>query len=152
MKILLDIDGVMVPAASWKMPDLREDGFPDFSKKAVVALNRILSDTNASIVLTTTHKSRYAVEAWETIFANRGIRARISKLNITEDFKSRKEEVLEWLVSSHNKETFVIIDDDKSLSDLPAEYKQNLVLTSPLIGLNEEIAGKVIGVLLKNIN
>jgi hypothetical protein len=41
---------------------------------------------------------------------------------------------------------FVIIDDDKSLNDLPRDIKRRLVLTSSMIGLNEESTIKAIQV------
>ena len=31
MLVLLDIDGVMVPANSWKKPEFMDDGFPMFN-------------------------------------------------------------------------------------------------------------------------
>jgi hypothetical protein len=145
--ILLDIDGVMVPATGWKAPELGKDGFPNFSKKAIHSLNKILFITNASLLLTTSHKSKYSLDAWKQIFADRGINAVISTLNNSGKITSRKEEVLDWLQKNQNEKNFVIIDDDKSLYDLPIEYKNSVVLTSPLVGLNEETANKAIEVL-----
>jgi hypothetical protein len=48
-----------------------------------------------------------------------------------------------------NKSTnnFIILDDDKSLNDLPTEVKNHLVLTSPMIGLTEELVEKSIKLL-----
>jgi hypothetical protein len=43
MLLYLDIDGVMVPANSWRKPEILEDGFPEFSSKAVSSLIRIIS-------------------------------------------------------------------------------------------------------------
>jgi hypothetical protein len=39
-----------------------------------------------------------------------------------------------------------------SLNDLPIEYKDSVVVTSPLIGLNEETANKAIEVLHGHID
>lgn len=150
MKILLDIDGVMVPANNWKTPELRSDGFPDFSKRAVHSLNKILSSTNASLLLTTSHKFKYSLDTWKRIFKDRGINAQISTLINSSNFKTRKDEVLDWLQKHQSEENFVIIDDDKSLNDLPKEYKHWVILTSPLIGLNEENANQAIEVLLNH--
>lgn len=147
MLILLDIDGVMVPATNWKAPELLNDGFPDFSLKAVNGLNKILSSTRASIMLTTSHKSSYSVASWKQIFTRRGINTKISKLSGTPGIQSRKEEVLKWIQTHPNNNHFVIIDDDKSLNDLPAEFKKKLILTSPLIGLNESLADQAIEIL-----
>lgn len=148
MWILLDIDGVMVPAASWKAPKLLDDGFPDFSHKAIISLEKIISGTGASIVLTTSHKSKYSVAKWRKIFAKRGINAPIVKLR-NSIHVSRREEILKWIKANKSRH-YVIIDDDKSLNDLPVKIKQNLILTSPLIGLNESLAEKAIEALHNN--
>jgi len=147
MLILLDIDGVMVPAKGWKAPELLSDGFPDFSPKSVSGLRKIISATGASIVLTTSHKSKYSLPKWKSIFAKRGIDANISKLRACKAGISRKDEVLNWIYKNKNDQPFVIIDDDTSLNALPAPIKQNLILTSPYIGLNESLAEKAIEIL-----
>jgi hypothetical protein len=148
--IFLDIDGVMVIATGWKVPELLSDGFPVFSNRAVIALNKILSRTNASLVLTTSHKSRYSVDVWKHIFATRGIHAKISRLENSVGYKNRKEEVLNWLQTHPQEKRFVIIDDDKSLNDLPPQLKSTLVLTSPYVGLNEPAADQAINILCKS--
>ena len=51
--------------------------------------------------------------------------------------KSRKDEILNWFNLNGVSEKFIIIDDDKSLNDLPSYLKDKLVLTSSLIGLTE---------------
>lgn len=139
MLIFLDIDGVMVPAKNWESPELLNDGFPAFGSKAVKVLQRLISD-DTTILLTTSHKSSYSIEKWKKIFLNRGIQ--ISKLMSLEDnvnHLSRKDEILNWFNSNLNSinEDFIIIDDDKSLNDLPNNLKDRLILTSPMIGLVE---------------
>ncbi len=110
--------------------------FPTDFRISISNLNRIISETKASIVLTTSHKSKYTIQEWENIFRNRGINAPIDKIH--DNFKNlnRKEEILNWL-DIKNEERFVIIDDDKSLNDLPSVVKERLVLTSALVGLND---------------
>ena len=147
MLILLDIDGVMVPANSWKKPDFLHDGFAAFSIKSIDALRRIISETDAKIVLTTSHKSRYGLPQWLNIFKSRGIE--ISKIDrLTDNYSNlnRKQEILDWLVNN-SEEHYVILDDDKSLNALPANIKEHLVLTSPLVGLTSELAEHAISIL-----
>jgi len=144
MKILLDIDGVMVPAAGWKAIPIMGDGFLQFSVKAVSNLNRILNETRATIVLTTSHKSRFSISEWKNIFKVRGIDASIQKLDDNINEMDRKAEILNWVENSWNHENFVIIDDDKNLNGLPKEIKERLVLTKSLIGLNEDDANAAI--------
>jgi hypothetical protein len=50
MHILLDIDGVMVPAKCLKQPELLLDRFPSLSTKIVKALSELIGP-NDSIVL-----------------------------------------------------------------------------------------------------
>lgn len=139
MLVFLDIDGVMAPAKSWQRPDMLEDGFVQFSKKATRVLQDLLDQfTDSTIILTTSHKSRFSLSQWRAIFERRGLRVNeIKSLNDNTDFQSRKDEILNWLDSNDVQEDFIIIDDDKSLNNLPKSYKDRLVLTSTLIGLNE---------------
>tara|TARA_B110000967_G_C18880067_1_gene560531 strand:+ start:1621 stop:2088 length:468 start_codon:yes stop_codon:yes gene_type:complete len=147
MLILLDIDGVMVPASNWKRPEFETDGFPRFSRKATDSLQKIISETGAEILLTTSHKSSYYVGQWRTMFTIRGVlNAKISKLNKNSNHLTRREEVMRWVAKSNEKE-FVIIDDDKTLNSLPPRIKSRLIQTSATVGLNEELADSAIRIL-----
>lgn len=152
MLILLDIDGVLVPANSWKRPEFMEDGFPVFNPRSVKALQRIISETNASVLLTTSHKTNYSISQWKDLLKIRGISPKkIHRLTTNSLQTTRKDEILEWYKEKHvPNEEFVIIDDDKMLNDLPEDLKRNLVLTSPSIGLTDELADEAISVLQKN--
>jgi ATP-dependent helicase/DNAse subunit B len=138
MLIFLDIDGVMVPAKSWQRPEILEDGFVAFSSKAVQVLKEVLSqNTNATIMLTTSHKSRFSHSEWKDIFQRRGLNVnQLKSLVENTELLSRKEELLNWFNTNEIHEDFIIIDDDKSLNDLPKFFKNRLILTSSLIGLN----------------
>ncbi|GAO43045.1 HAD domain-containing protein [Flavihumibacter petaseus] len=144
MLIFLDIDGVMVPAKGWKVPELMDDGFPAFSNRAVVALAQIIARKN-TIILTSSHKANFSIQEWKSIFKRRGIdieklqRLPASPLNV-----SRKEELMKWFSSHPMTGDFVIIDDDSSLNELPVEYKRALVQTSPTVGLTEEHVNAII--------
>ncbi len=139
MLIFLDIDGVMVPARSWQRSEILEDGFVAFSSKAVQVLKEVLSqNTNACIMLTTSHKSRFSHSEWIEIFQRRGLNVnQLNSLVENTELLSRKEEILNWFNTNEIQEDFIIIDDDKSLNDLPKFFKDRLVLTSSLVGLNE---------------
>ncbi len=135
----MDIDGVMAPAKSWQRPDILEDGFVVFSSKAVSVLQDVLAqNADTTIILTTSHKSRFSLSQWKIIFERRGLNVnKLESLNDNNDFQSRKVEILNWFESNDIHEDFIIIDDDKSLNDLPTFYKDRLILTSSLVGLNE---------------
>lgn len=137
MLIFLDIDGVMVPAQSWKNPELLSDGFSEFSTKSVRVLQELISE-ETTIVLTTSHKSTYTIDEWKAIFRRRGITVnKIERLEENTARLSRKDEILRWFKFNTVSEDFIILDDDKSLNDLPPTLKNHLILTSPLIGLTD---------------
>jgi hypothetical protein len=146
MLILLDIDGVMIPATSWKKPEFMEDGFPAFNIKATKALQRIIDETNASIVLTTSHKAKYSVLQWKEMFNSRGVNPKdIQRLGTNSLEVSRKDAILDWYNTNDNyEEKFVIIDDDKFLNSLPANLKVNFILTSSSVGLTDDLASEAI--------
>ncbi len=150
MLILLDIDGVMLSASSWKPVEKLDDGFSNFSPRAVSNLQRIISETGASIILTTSHKSTYSLYQWHNIFKKRGINVSIlGKLDDNTTFLSRKEEILNWQFKNKGINDYVIIDDDKSLNGLPSIIKEKVVLTSPMVGLTNDDALSAIKTLKK---
>lgn len=138
MLLLLDIDGVMVHASPWKKIDSLEDGFYDFMPRAVDGLRKIISETGASIVLTTSHKSTFSLAEWKNIFKKRGIDTNVSKLEDNLDYLSRKDEILRWKNNNADCEDYVILDDDKSLHDLPQNIKERVVFTQSYVGLKSE--------------
>lgn len=141
MKIYLDIDGVMVPANSWKRPEMLNDGFSGFNSRAVDALNSIINTTGADIVLTTSHKTTYSISEWEKIFKKRNVNFnQIRRLPENKNYLSRKEELLNHFDKHSLNRNFVIIDDDKSLSGLPSNLKDKLIQTSSGIGLTDDLA------------
>lgn len=145
MLVYLDIDGVMVPANSWRRPEILEDGFPNFSPMAIKALNRIISYSSADIVLTTSHKCKYSLNQWKAIFKRRNINFnKIRKLPENRKHLNRKDELLKWFTTSRMNINFIIIDDDKSLNSLPYFLKERLIQTSGGIGLTDYLADEAI--------
>jgi HAD domain in Swiss Army Knife RNA repair proteins len=61
MTILLDIDGVLVTTPSWRTTEILSDGFMKFNEAAVTNLRRLITETNADIILTTTHRITYSI-------------------------------------------------------------------------------------------
>lgn len=145
MLVYLDIDGVMVSADSWKRPEILEDGFMDFKPKAVCSLNRIISDTSAKIVLTTSHKHLYSLTEWKKIFEKRNIQvSEITRLPENNNQLTRKQELLNWFNVNGITEEFIIIDDDKTLNELPEFLKSRLIQTYGSIGLTDSLAEEAI--------
>ncbi|MGN7989724.1 HAD domain-containing protein [Pedobacter sp. 22226] len=151
MLLLLDIDGVMVPANSWRRPEILADGFVEFDSKAVKALNKILHHKDFEIVLTTSHKFKYSLNQWLDIFKTRNINLnKISRLPENIDLTDRKNEILNWYKSQGNIYSLIILDDDKSLNDLPQSLKERLVQTSASVGLTDYLADEVLELAEKN--
>jgi HAD domain in Swiss Army Knife RNA repair proteins len=151
MLIFLDIDGVMVPAKGWKSPDFLHDGFPAFSSKATNTLQSFISE-DVTIMLTTTHKSKFSMEEWKNIFKNRGIKIeKIKSLPENINNLNRKDEIANWFYANNISEHFVIIDDDKSCNELPSFLKDHLVQTSPYIGLTDEHVEIIKAISLKGL-
>jgi hypothetical protein len=142
MLVLLDIDGVMVPAAGWKTPEILGDGFPMFSQNAINALKELIT-ADATVVLTTSHKSIYTLDEWSRIFKLRGIEIeKLERLGNNDENLSRRDEIIKWFHLNNTKDDFIILDDDKSLNSLPAFLKNRLVLTNSLVGLTSEHASQ----------
>lgn len=138
MKFFLDIDGVMVHANPHRMVELEEDGFYKFSALAVKVLKSVFMATKDELILSTSHRFRYNIKEWHNIFKLRGLSMnRISILDLPLEIKSdRRSEITTWINQQHlEPEEIVIIDDDKSLNELPLHLKERLVLTSPYVGL-----------------
>jgi 16S rRNA C1402 (ribose-2'-O) methylase RsmI len=148
MLILLDIDGVMVPGNSWKKPEFLNDGFPAFSTRATQALQKIISETSADILLTTSHKNTYTLEEWKSMFNERGLKfTNINRLPENTNNSSRKEEIMNWFTSNKIEEDFIIIDDDKTLNALPENLKSKLLQTNASLGLTDELADEALKII-----
>lgn len=106
-------------------------------------LNQLLQKTDTEIVLTTTHRIHHDCQTWSKLFSNRRIfisAKKISKINIANTFGelgNRCQEILQW-IQKNPQERFIIIDDDKSLHNLPSKYKDKWVETSFLVGFSTE--------------
>lgn len=137
MLVFLDIDGVMVPAQGWRRPEILADGFPAFSNKAVYILQSVLSD-KTNVILTTSHRSRFTIDGWKRILKNRRISVEVlNTLPQSPESFSRKDEIMQWFSVNGISEPFLILDDDRSLNDLPEHLKVNLVQPNSHIGLTE---------------
>jgi hypothetical protein len=151
MTVLLDIDGVLVTTPVWRITEQHKDGFLKFNDRAEKNLTRLITETNATIVLTTTHRITYSIEKWKEIFNNRGIPVEtIEKINMKQtvsDMLDRGTEIKEWIDNYGADRRFVIIDDDLSINALPLETKDKWVMTKSMIGLDEDCTDRAIKIL-----
>ena len=154
MTILLDIDGVLVTTPSWKPTEQLSDGFMKFNETATENLALLFIETNASIVLTTTHRINFDETEWKEIFKTRGLNFQnISKLNnktSIDQFVDRATEIKEWVENFGQNENYVIIDDDLSINGLSNDIKARWVSTRPLIGFDKDAKNKALYILKEN--
>lgn len=145
MIFFLDIDGVLVHANPHRKLELEMYGFYKFNPLASAILKNTIYKSKDKIVLSSSHRYRFRLSEWKNIFKRRGLDfLHFSILNPKKssyDSKiSRKHELLIWIEDNWlSPEELVIIDDDKSLNDLPKEFKVRLLLTDPYKGLDTQI-------------
>jgi hypothetical protein len=148
LMILLDFDGVMITTPPWKKLEIADDGFIKFNDNAANSLTKILSETDASIILTTTHRIRFSDNQWANIFAKRGLIPRsitiLNNISTIAEMKNRAIEISEWVAANDPNINYVIIDDDKILNSLPAEIKARWIKTDSMTGLDVSCADQVI--------
>jgi hypothetical protein len=141
MKLFLDIDGVLVHANPMRKVEFDDDGFYKFNSKAVAVLNELSVD-NIEIILSSSHRHRYTLAKWKTIFKRRGVH--FNKFSIIKSDlsyrNSRRSEIENWIkLKKYKPSEVLIIDDDKSLNGLEVNFKNRLILTNPYFGLNDDL-------------
>ena len=160
--IFLDIDGVL-NTGSWhsqaKGKELQDEYGYKFDPKAVVNLKRIVDETGAEIVISSTWKS-FGFSELEEMWKDRGLPGKLAGLtpnsvsdemllNVDIDsielFHIRGEEIKEWL-TKHGKRVsnYVIIDD---MDNMLPEQQSHFVHTNPEVGITEENAAQAITIL-----
>lgn len=148
MILLLDIDGVLETSPSWKKLEFLEDNFYKFNEHAQKYLIEIIDKINPEIILTTTHRINYNLTEWNQIFELRGINVdKISKINDAKkaiDLKNRNVEIEEWFLKNSTAE-FLILDDDKSLNELPSNLKNRWIQIDSMLGITESVKKSNIG-------
>ena len=147
MILLIDIDGVLEISPSWKKPEFLEDNFYKFNEQAQKNLIEIIDKINPEIILTTTHRINYNLTEWNQIFKLRGINVdKISKINDAKkatDLKKRNIEIEEWFLKNSTAE-FLILDDDKSLNELPNNLKNRWIQIDSMFGITESIKHQIL--------
>jgi hypothetical protein len=153
--ILLDIDGVMVPANGWKTPESDEDGFYKFKVEAEKELGNLLLLTGATIVLTSTHRYRFDKQKWKRILNKR--LKHVSEFGILDDYagpiennSSRYDEIRQWGEGAGLHKQYVILDDDKALHNLPLHIKKHWVPIASGVGFTAEAAKQAVDILNDN--
>ena len=154
MVILLDLDGVLITTPSWQAVEIAPDGFFLFNARATQNLAAILTETNAALVLTTSHRINYSLAEWAAFFKTRGlVPSAISKVNDLTTLPpagARATEIATWVAKQNTNANYVVLDDDLSLHSLPPAIKSRCVITKPLLGLDTEATQKALHILRGN--
>jgi len=132
--ILLDLDGVLITTPSWKKDNIHDDGYSNFNPICVDKLNEILDETGYDLVLSSARRMWIDIDQMNVYFKNRGIKKSIIAYVPEYDVITRKEEI-ECFLNEYKPNNYLIIDDDKSLSDLKEEIKNKWIQTYFMIGL-----------------
>lgn len=139
--IFLDIDGVLINIfPPWRADEVDEDGYSKFNEALTANLQSLLGfKPDLKIVLSSSRRIGKDLGRLEAIFAFRGIKGRlIDKIpDPGETYLSRAQEISQY-IDKHRVNNFLIIDDDKSLLQLPEGYQKGVILTNYRDGFNED--------------
>ena len=160
--IFLDIDGVL--NTKWWYSQMNGNTPKDkygytFDPRSVANLKKILDETGAEIVISSSWKS-FGLSELEEMWQDRGLPGKLigttpnsvsdemllnADLDHMEIFSIRGMEIKEWL-DKHGKKVshYVIIDD---MDNFLPEQKSHFVQTDPEVGITEEDANMAIKIL-----
>ena len=156
--IFLDIDGVLSPR--WWDSDKQSDNYGRlFDAKAVANLSKIIEETEADIVISSSWKNIGLVEL-QNMWRDRGLPGKL--VDITPDYMSdeillkedsanvdylyeRGSEIQGWLLL-HGDDVgrYVIIDD---MDDILPEQLSHFVQTDPEVGITNDDVKKIVHLL-----
>ena len=162
--MFLDIDGVLNTKWWYTQMDRncpRDQYGYAFDPKAVANLKRIVEETGADIVISSSWKS-FGFSELEEMWTDRGLPGKLigvtpnsvsDKLLLDADIDSielfhiRGEEIKEWLTKhGKNVSNYAIIDD---MDNMLPEQQSHFVHTNPEVGITEEDAEKAIAIINK---
>ena len=160
--VFLDIDGVL--NTGWWYSQMDRNTPKDkygyaFDPRSVANLKKIVDETGADIVISSSWKS-FGLSELEDMWQDRGLPGKLigitpnsvsdemllnADLDHMEIFSVREMEIKEWL-DKHGKKVshYVIIDD---MDNFLPEQKSHFVLTDPEVGITDEDADKAIKIL-----
>ena len=158
--VFLDIDGVL--NTKWWYTQMDRNTPKDkygyaFDPNAVSNLKKIIDETGADIVISSSWKS-FGISELEDMWQDRGLPGKLigitpnsvsdemllnADLDHMELFSIRGMEIKEWL-SKKGISHYVIIDD---MDNMLQEQKSHFVQTNPEVGITEENAVQAISIL-----
>jgi len=143
--IFLDVDGVLNYSECWSRPESKGKGTLIWDKDCIAQLNRIVKETGAKIVLSSTW--RLYQDHYNAVLYQMNIEGEI--IDKTTDLRNfdnaqRGDEIDAWLSHHPEVEKFVILDDDADMKHLlPFLIQSNFNKK----GLTKKLADKAIEML-----
>lgn len=137
--VFLDIDGVLITRKTCKM------GYGIVERKCVDALNQLIEQTKAVIVLSSCWRVGRTIDECKELLSNWGVKGELlGRTYCSETLRTRGEEIKHFIKAfNHLIESFAIIDDDSDMD----EYLPYLVKTNMVTGFTEKHIPKVINLL-----
>ena len=153
--VFLDIDGVLNSEQyylekpqhkRWKEFKGKLDkhiawGVCNIDPKAVKLLNKLVAETNAKIVVSSSWRGDYALQ---TVFSLAGIIEPIYGETPRSEHRWRGAEIETWLKERQEPYKYVILDDDNDMLDT---QRNNFIHTDWKVGLTEENVNEAIKIL-----
>lgn len=135
--IFLDIDGVLNSPATWALKELNDPlnkGVDQIDYSMLGLLSRIVSRTNAKIVISSTWRKIHSLDEIHDMFVARGWqhpRDTIIDRTPSSSHGFRGEEIKSWL-DNHEVQDYIILDDD---SDMLPSQNNRFINTCGYVGL-----------------
>jgi hypothetical protein len=139
--IFLDIDGVLAPIRRW-------DRYGDLDPGCIRALNEIVAQGGADVVVSSTWRYGRTVAELQAMLDAHGFVGRVlDKTPIGGPGDGRGEEIAAWL-AAHAVDGYAIIDDHGDMGTLHG----HLVQTHPAQGLQSADVPRAIATLRRSVN
>jgi len=121
-------------------PIVERDRYGDIDPDCVLALNHIVEQSGAEIVITSTWRYGKSVDQLQTELVEMGFLGRVIDVtSIEARGHTRGEEIAAWL-ANHPVDSYVILDDHRDMGELI----ENLVQTNARLGLREVDASRAL--------
>lgn len=155
MKIIfLDIDGVLNNADYYRGKNLatHQNEISHFDSNNIHALNRIIDNTKAEIVLSSAWRLLKSIEEINELFNLVGIKGKVIDVTESLHYKNTYElaprglEIFKWIRDYHKTlkgglENYIIIDDEDDILDI---QEKHFLQIDDRVGLSEKDADLVI--------
>lgn len=135
--IFLDIDGVLNTSSK-----LEGDVFTDgghLNKNLIQLLNKLIEDTKAKVVISSTWRKLYTQDQLYSILYNVGFNGEIVGMTGNSSHGFRGLEIRQWLLGHPEVTNYIILDDD---SDMLLWQANHFFNTDHEFGLTKKIVYK----------